>query len=231
MSISYISTRGQTAPMGFQDAVITGLAPDGGLLIPESTPDIQDELEAWAELSYQDLAFEVFRRFTDIPGEDLKDLVTESYTTFREEEIVPVVKAGPLHIAELFHGPTLAFKDVAMQFLSNVFEYILTRRNRHLNILGATSGDTGSAAIHGVHGMEHISIVMMHPDGRTSPLQEKQMTSVLDDNVFNLAVDGTFDDCQYIMKTIFTDVAFKEKFSLGAVNSVNWCRVLAQIVY
>jgi len=136
-----------------------------------------------------------------------------------------------MYILELWHGPTLAFKDVALQFLGNLFEYILEKRGGELNILGATSGDTGSAAIYGVHGKKNINIFIMHPEGRTSPIQEKQMTSVLDDNVFNLAVDGTFDDCQHLMKSIFNDVAFKHEHSLGSVNSVNWARVLAQTVY
>jgi threonine synthase len=178
------------------------------------------------------LAFEVLRLFaTDIPDEDLRKLVNDSYARFDHPEVAPSIAVGDVHILELFHGPTLAFKDVALQFLGNLFAYILERRGGRLNILGATSGDTGSAAIHGVRGKPNINIFIMHPAGRTSPLQEKQMTSVLDDNVFNLAVDGTFDDCQHIMKTTFADVPFKTEHSLGSVNSVNWARVLAQTVY
>jgi len=219
-------------PVGFQDAVMTGLAPDGGLLLPESLPDVGSKLEEWAELSYQELAFEIISLFaTDIPPSDLAELVTDSYATFDAAEVVPMVEVGGFQILELFHGPTLAFKDVALQFLGNLFEYILEQRGGQLNILGATSGDTGSAAIHGVRGKPNINIFIMHPSGRTSPLQEKQMTSVLDDNVFNLAVDGTFDDCQNIMKTTFGDVDFKTAHSLGSVNSVNWARVLAQTIY
>ncbi len=230
--MKYISTRGRMAPIGFQDAVMTGLAPDGGLLLPESLPDVGNRLEEWAELSYQELAFEIISLFaTDIPPADLAELVTDSYATFESAEVVPSVEVGDFQILELFHGPTLAFKDVALQFLGNLFEYILEQRGGKLNILGATSGDTGSAAIHGVRGKPNINIFIMHPAGRTSPLQEKQMISVLDPNVFNLAVDGTFDDCQNIMKTTFGDVAFKEAHSLGSVNSVNWARVLAQTVY
>ncbi len=230
--MKYISTRGQMAPIGFQDAVMTGLAPDGGLLLPESLPSIAGKLGAWSTLTYTDLAFEVMRLFaTDIPDEDLRQLVNDSYATFDHPEVAPSVKVGDVHVLELFHGPTLAFKDVALQFLGNLFAYILERRGGKLNILGATSGDTGSAAIHGVRGKPNINIFIMHPAGRTSPLQEKQMTSVLDDNVFNLAVDGTFDDCQHIMKTTFADVPFKTEHSLGSVNSVNWARVLAQTVY
>jgi threonine synthase len=230
--MKYISTRGQMKPIGFQDAVMTGLAPDGGLLLPESLPDVSDKLDTWADLAYADLAFEVMRLFAaDIPDEDLRNLVDKSYSCFDHPEVAPSIATGDVHILELFHGPTLAFKDVALQFLGNLFAYILEQRGGRLNILGATSGDTGSAAIHGVRGKPNINIFIMHPAGRTSPLQEKQMTSVLDDNVFNLAVDGTFDDCQHIMKTTFADVPFKKEHSLGSVNSVNWARVLAQTVY
>ena len=230
--MKYISTRGQMEPVSFLDAVMTGLAPDGGLLLPESLPDVSDELESWKNLSYQELAFEVMSLFTtDMPAADLKALIDKSYSTFRADDVTPVVPVGDLYILELWHGPTLAFKDVALQFLGNLFEYILEKRGGELNILGATSGDTGSAAIYGVHGKKNINIFIMHPEGRTSPIQEKQMTSVLDDNVFNLAVDGTFDDCQHLMKSIFNDVAFKHEHSLGSVNSVNWARVLAQTVY
>jgi threonine synthase len=230
--MKYISTRGQMAPIGFQDAVMTGLAPDGGLLLPVTLPNVADKLASWADLDYAELAFEVMRLFaTDILDEDLRKLVNDSYASFDHPEVAPSIAVGDVHILELFHGPTLAFKDVALQFLGNLFAYILERRGGQLNILGATSGDTGSAAIHGVRGKPNINIFIMHPAGRTSPLQEKQMTSVLDDNVFNLAVDGTFDDCQHIMKTTFADVPFKTEHSLGSVNSVNWARVLAQTVY
>jgi len=229
--MQYISTRGKTAPMGFQDAVITGLAPDGGLLIPAQIPQVKDKLEHWATLSYQEITFEILRLFVDLPDDDLTHLIEESYAVFRHPEVAPALPVGSVHILELFHGPTLAFKDIAMQFLSNFFEYILERTGKHLNILGATSGDTGSSAIHAVRGRDRINIFIMHPAGRVAPLQEKQMTAVLDANVFNLAVDGTFDDCQQIMKSIFSDTEFKSQYALGAVNSVNWARVMVQIVY
>jgi threonine synthase len=229
--MQYISTRGATAPMGFQDAVITGLAPDGGLLIPTSIPDARALLDDWARLSYQDITFEILRLFVDLPDDDLRDLIDRSYSTFRHPEIAPAWKVGPVHIVELFHGPTLAFKDIALQFLSNFFEYILTRRDARLNILGATSGDTGSAAIHGVRGRDRINIFIMHPHGRVAPLQEKQMTAVLDPNVHNIAIEGTFDDCQRVMKAIFNDLNFKQRYALGSINSVNWARVVVQIVY
>lgn len=230
-AIHYVSTRGQTPPMGFQDAGLEGLAPDGGLLIPDRIPDVRDRLAYWATLSYQDLTFEVLRLFVDLPEADLRTLIQRSYARFTHPEIAPAWPVGPVWILELFHGPTLAFKDVALQFLSNFFEYALEKRDGRMNILGATSGDTGSAAIHGARGRDRINIFIMHPRGRTSPLQEKQMTSVLDPNVFNIALEGTFDDCQNIMKSIFRDVDYKGRFALGAINSVNWARVLAQIVY
>lgn len=227
----YISTRGQTRPMAFQDTVLEGLAPDGGLLIPERIPDVRERLAYWATLSYQDLTFEVLRLFVDLPAADLKRLIDRAYRSFAHPEIAPAWPVGPVWILELFHGPTLAFKDIALQFLSQFFEYALEKRNARLNILGATSGDTGSAAIHGVRGQPRINIFILHPRGRVSPLQERQMTSVLDPNVFNLAIDGTFDDCQSIMKSIFRDVDFKRRYALGAINSVNWARVVTQIVY
>lgn len=230
-AIHYLSTRGQTSPMGFQDAGLEGLAPDGGLLIPDRIPDVRDRLSYWATLSYQDLTYEVLRLFVDLPPADLRPLIQRSYERFTHPEIAPAWPVGPVWMLELFHGPTLAFKDVALQFLSNFFEYALEKRDGRMNILGATSGDTGSAAIHGARGRDRINIFIMHPRGRTSPLQEKQMTSVLDDNVFNIALEGTFDDCQNIMKSIFRDVDYKGRFALGAINSVNWARVLAQIVY
>jgi threonine synthase len=230
--MKYISTRGQMEPIGFQDAVMTGLAPDGGLLLPEFIPQVAEHLEEWATLSYTELAFEIISLFADdIPPAELAELIANSYASFDTPEVTPLVELGDLFLLELFHGPTLAFKDVALQFLGNLFEYILQQRGGHLNILGATSGDTGSAAIHGVRGKADINIFIMYPNGRTSPLQERQMTSVLDKNVFNLAVDGTFDDCQRIMKTIFADTDFKTTHSLGSINSVNWARVLAQTVY
>ncbi len=218
-------------PIGFQQAVMTGMARDGGLLLPEQIPDVRDRLASWSRLSYADLAFEIMRLYSDIPEGDFRQIVRRSYEPFRHPDVTPVRCVDGLHVAELFHGPTLAFKDVALQFLGNVFEYILERSDRDLNILAATSGDTGSAAICGVRGRKRIRIFVMHPHGRVSPTQERQMTSVLDANVFNIAVEGTFDDCQRIMKTLFADLSFRDRYSLGAVNSINWARVLAQIVY
>ena len=229
----YLSTRGGIMPVRFKDAVMMGLADDGGLLLPESIPAFSaDELESWRTLTYPQLAFKVISRFVDdIPPADLQALIKRSYATFNHPEVTPIVRKDGVYILELFHGVTLAFKDVALQFLGNLFEYILQERHERLTIVGATSGDTGSAAIHGVRGKAGISIFILHPHGKTSPVQALQMTSVLDENVHNIAADGTFDDCQDIVKVLMGDLAFKQKYSLGAVNSINWARVLAQVVY
>ena len=230
--IRYISTRGEQMPLTFKDAVMTGLARDGGLLIPDAIPDVREHLEAWAQLDYQDLAFEIIRLFSDdISDDQLRTLIREAYNSFTTPEVTPVRQVGNNYILELFHGPTLAFKDVALQFLGQLFETILEERGERLNILAATSGDTGSAAIAGVRGQKRIHIFVMHPNGRVSPLQARQMTSVLDDNVFNIAIEGSFDDCQHIMKSLFNDLPTKDTYALGTVNSVNWARVLSQIVY
>jgi threonine synthase len=231
--MQYLSTRGKISPIPFTQAVLMGLAEDGGLLLPRTIPRIgSDTFNGWHKLSYAELAFEVMSRFVDdIPSSDLKDIINRSYAVFATKEVTPVVHHGDLHILELFHGPTLAFKDIALQFLGNVFEYLLNRDKSVLNILGATSGDTGSAAIYGVRGKERINIFILHPSQRVSPVQEKQMTTVLDDNVFNIAIRGSFDDAQAIVKKIFNDLEFKTKYRLGAINSINWARVLAQVVY
>ncbi len=218
--------------MEFCRAVMMGLADDGGLVIPQSIPDVRSRLDEWRKLDYPALAFEVFRQFVnDIPPADLQKLVNETYSEAFPPVVAPVVPVGDVFIMELWHGPTLAFKDIALQFLGRLFEYILLRTGGRLNILGATSGDTGSAAIAGVRGREGVNIFVMHPRGAVSRVQELQMTTVMDPNVHNLAIDGTFDDCQRIMKTLFADLDFKRRVSLGAINSVNWARVLAQIVY
>ena len=210
-----------------------GLATDGGLLLPRAIPRIgTTTYEEWQNLSYPELAFEVMSRFIDdIPESELRNIIDRSYATFDTEQVTPLVHQGPLHILELFHGPTLAFKDIALQFLGNIFEYLLEKEDSVMNILGATSGDTGSAAIYGVRGKERINIFILHPHERVSPVQEKQMTTVTDDNVFNIAIRGTFDDGQAIVKSIFNDLDFKEGHNLGAINSINWARILAQVVY
>lgn len=231
--MQYISTRGGISPISFTEAVMMGLAEDGGLLLPRAIPRIGSETYAsWQGLSYPELAFEVMSRFIDdIPNSDLRELINRSYATFDHAEVAPLVHHGSLHILELFHGPTFAFKDVALQFLGNLFEYLLEKNDAVMNIIGATSGDTGSAAIYGVRGKEKINIFILHPHKRVSPVQEQQMTTVTDGNVFNIAIRGTFDDGQAIVKAIFNDIDFKKKYSLGAINSINWARVLAQVVY
>ena len=231
--MKYISTRGQIEPVGFKDAVMMGLATDGGLLLPERIPTLSPAtMDAWRELTYQQLAFELISLYaTDIPADDLKELINRSYATFDNREITPVVHEDGVYILELFHGPTLAFKDVALQLLGNLFAYLLKERGEKMNIVGATSGDTGSAAIYGVRGKENINIFILHPHLKTSPIQALQMTTVTDANVHNIAAKGTFDDCQNIVKSLFNDLPFKEKYALGAVNSINWARVLAQVVY
>ncbi len=230
--MKYKSTRGGVAGLSFKQAVMMGLADDGGLLIPESIPLVDNRLVKWASLSYPELASEILSLFCDdIPRPALDDLVARSYASFDDDKVVPVKALQDLYVMELFHGPTLAFKDVALQLLGNLFDYILEETGTHMNILGATSGDTGSAAIAGVRGRANIDIFIMFPDGRTSPVQELQMTTITDANVHNIALEGSFDDCQGIMKTVFSDLEFKQQYQLGAVNSVNWARVLAQVVY
>lgn len=231
--MKYISTRGGIEPISFKEAVMMGLATDGGLLLPETIPSVDRlTLESWRNLPYPELAFRIISLFcSDIPPHDLKLLIDRSYQVFDHDEVTPVVKKDGVNILELFHGPTLAFKDVALQLLGNLFEYLLKEQGRKMNIVGATSGDTGSAAIYGVRGKENMAIFILHPHGKTSPVQALQMTTVLDANVHNIAVKGTFDNCQNMVKALFNDLPFKEKHALGAVNSINWARVLAQVVY
>lgn len=231
----YISTRGQVPPIGFIDAILMGLADDGGLLVPDHIPQVsEDTLKQWQGLSYTDLALEILSLYVDneIPRIDLKNLIDESYGTFRHEAVTPVRRLdGTRYVLELFHGPTFAFKDVALQFLGNLYSYVARKTNSVINILGATSGDTGASAIAGVRGKEGIRICILYPNQKVSLVQELQMTTVHDANVRNLAVEGTFDDCQRIIKELFADVAFKNKYHLRAINSINIARILAQSVY
>jgi len=222
----------------FEQAVMQGLATDGGLLVPEVIPKIPDGApEKWRGLSYQELAYEVMSLYispSDIPANELKDLINRSYSTFRDADVTPVVPLGldDLHVLELFHGPTFAFKDVALQYLGNLYEHLLQRKpGSKITVVGATSGDTGSSAIYGLRGKKGIECFIMFPDGRTSMTQRLQMISVTDPNVHNIALDGTFDDCQAHVKSMFNDAPFRAQHSLAAVNSINWARILAQIVY
>ena len=234
----YVSTRGSGPPVPFRTALMAGQAVDGGLLMPETLPDVSGELESWRDLSYQGLAFEILRRFADdVPEDDLRSLVDRAYARSRDgagfdtPEVAPLVPLGELHLLELFHGPTLAFKDLALQLLGHLFDYELERSGETLNVLGATSGDTGSAAIAALRAKSNVRVFILFPEGRTSRLQELQMTTVPDANVHCIAVEGTFDDCQRIMKTLFNDAEFKARWRLGAINSVNCVRLLAQVVY
>ncbi len=229
----YISTRGKIAPISFSETVFEGLAEDGGLIIPEAIPTLlEEEKNRWKKLSYLELALEVLKKFvTDLPWEDLKELLYKSYKIFRHPEITPVVKVGEIYILELFYGPTFTFKDIALQFLGNLFEYLLKKDNKKITILGATSGDTGSAAIYGVKGKENITIFILYPYQRISPIQALMMTTVLEPNVHNLAIIGSFDDCQSIVKSLFMDLSLKRKYRLTSINSINFARILLQIVY
>ena len=246
--LSYLSTRGADTGLSFEQVVLKGLATDGGLYIPSTIPaPPSDFLESWSNLSFEELAVEIMSLYipsSEISREELKSLVERSYSTFRVKERTPVKSLGlqdeSQYLLELFHGPTFAFKDVALQFLGNLFEFFLSRKNEkltgdqkrhHLTVIGATSGDTGSAAIYGLRGKKDIDVFILFPEGRVSPIQEAQMTTVPDKNVHCVSVEGTFDDCQDIVKSLFNDPDFSTKFSLGAVNSINWARILAQITY
>lgn len=232
----FISTRGQTAPHSFSDAVAVGLAPDGGLFVPEKLPAFDAGALARFEAlknDYAGLCFEFLRHFaTDIPAGTLRAIVQKSYTRFDAPDIAPLRRLDErLHVLELFHGPTLAFKDFALQLLGNLYEHQCAVRGECINVLGATSGDTGSAAIHGLLGKPGAAIFILYPDGRTSPLQERQMACTGAENVFALAIDGTFDDAQAALKEVFGDQAFRARHHLSAVNSINLARILAQCVY
>ncbi|HCD28341.1 MAG TPA: threonine synthase [Gammaproteobacteria bacterium] len=230
--MKYCSTRGGVSGLTFTDALLMGLASDGGLLVPEQIPDVRDNLASWRDLSFVELAQEIIALFVDdIERKDLDELIRAAYMSFDHPEVIGTKQLDAIKVVELFHGPTLAFKDVALQLLGQLFTYVLNARGQRLNILGATSGDTGSAAIAGVRGQHNIDIFILYPRGRVSPMQELQMTTVADSNVHCVAVDGSFDDCQNLMKAVFADLDFKQQYQLGAVNSVNWARVLAQIVY
>ena len=240
--MEYISTRGGMPPLRFSDILLGGLAPDGGLVMPASIPQIDnDTLQGWRGLSYAQLAFEVLSRYCDdIPADDLKRLVEETYTaeTFGTRAITPLTELeaasaerGSLLVQHLSNGPTLAFKDMAMQLLGRLFEYTLLKQDRWLNIVGATSGDTGSAAEYAMRGRQRLRVFMLSPAGRMSAFQRAQMFSLMDDNIHNIAIEGVFDDCQDLVKALASDLAFKKRHHIGSVNSINWARVVAQVVY
>jgi threonine synthase len=228
--MQYVSTRGSAPVLGFADVVLAGLATDGGLYVPESWPSLPADTSG----TYAELAAAVFAPYLggDISNEIMWRLTREAYATFRHPDVVPIVDLEPGHkLMELFHGPTLAFKDVALQLLGRIFDHILTERNEKVTIVGATSGDTGSAAIDGVKNCANVDIVILYPKGRVSDVQRRQMTTIDSPNVRTVAIDGTFDDCQDLVKAMFNDAPFREKHNLSAVNSINWARVMAQVVY
>lgn len=234
--MKYISTRGATAHKTFSEVLLMGLAPDGGLMLPESYPQISGEtLAQWRGLSYPELAFEIMSLFiSDVPADDLRDIIHRTYTAevFGSADITPVrTLSDGLKIQALSNGPTLAFKDMAMQFLGNMFEYVLDKEGKQLNILGATSGDTGSAAEYALRGKKGIQVFMLSPEGKMSAFQRAQMYSLQDENIHNIAVKGMFDDCQDIVKAVQSDMSFKEQYHIGTVNSINWGRIAAQVVY
>jgi threonine synthase len=231
----YRSTRGADATLDFEQVTLAGLAPDGGLYMPEKWPQLsRDEIAALAGLSYVETAVRVMRPFVgDAFGEDeLRALCTQAYGRFAHRAVTPLAQLDERHwVLELFHGPTLAFKDVALQLLGLFFERFLSERDTHLTVIGATSGDTGSAAIDALAGRAKVDIFMLHPQGRVSDVQRRQMTTVKAPNVHNIAVEGTFDDAQALVKAMFGNASFASRFSLSAVNSINWARLMAQIVY
>ncbi len=234
--MKYISTRGLAPALSFEEVVLTGLAPDGGLYVPETLPTFtREEIASWAGLSYQELAFNVMKPFVAgaVSDEDFKQIIADAYATFRHDAIAPLVQTGHNEwILELFQGPTLAFKDFALQFLGHLLDHLLKKRNQKVVVMGATSGDTGSAAIEGCRRCDNIDIFIMHPHNRVSNVQRRQMTTVLAPNVFNIALEGNFDDCQNMVKASFGDQSFlPDGRQLVAVNSINWARIMAQIVY
>jgi threonine synthase len=241
--MNYISTRGQSPAQSFCDILLGGLAPDGGLYLPESYPQVSAaELAEWRELPYHALALKILLKFVDdIPACDLKMLADRTYSANVYRHCRPGCDAGDItplttlepgfHLLELSNGPTLAFKDMAMQLLGHLFEYVLEKRGESINILGATSGDTGSAAEYAMRGKHKVKVFMLSPEGKMSAFQRAQMYSLQDANIFNIAVRGMFDDAQDIVKAVSNDAVFKAKYRIGAVNSINWARVMAQVVY
>ncbi len=233
--MKYISTRGQAPALGFEDAMLSGLARDGGLYVPAQWPHLgADEIAAFAGLRYEEVAFRVMKPFIGDTYEDdeFRDIIARAYQGFRHEARCPIVQIGENDfLLELHHGPTLAFKDVAMQLIGQMFEASLKRRGERVTIVGATSGDTGSAAIEAFRGLDAVDVFIMFPNGRVSEVQRRQMTTPADANVHALSVDGDFDDCQALLKDMFNDFAFRDEVHLAGVNSINWARVLAQVVY
>ena len=234
-NIKYSSTRGKSVELLFKDVIFEGLAPDGGLYVPETWPKLEKEtLSRFSGMSYQQIAFEVISPYIDssLSDDDLKNIIDKAYSSFDHPEITPLNKINDnKYLLELFHGPTYAFKDVAMQFISQLMGFYLKQEDRSLNILGATSGDTGAAAIESFKNIKSVKIFILHPYNKISEVQRKFMTTIKSDNVFNIAVKGSFDDCQNIIKQIFSDQSYKKNNNLTAINSINWARIMCQIVY
>lgn len=234
-SVQYVSTRGEAPELGFEDVLLTGLARDGGLYVPKSWPQISaEDMRGLRGLSYQDVAFHVVSKFTGnaIPGADLKQMVAEAYATFGHPAVTPLRQMDSNQwLLELFHGPTLAFKDVAMQLLARLMDWSLNNRGSHATIVGATSGDTGGAAIDAFKNSRNATTVILHPHGRVSDVQRRQMTTVDSPAIHNIAIEGNFDDCQAIVKALFNDLKFRDSVNLAGVNSINWARIMAQVVY
>ena len=232
--MKYVSTRDNSKEYNFEEVFIKGLADDGGLYVPTFLRKYthQDLLEL-KNLSYNELSTKIISQFLSdfISKEDLSSLVKKSYSTFREKDVVKISSIGKLKLLELFHGPTLAFKDVAMQFIGNLYEYYLSKNDKKINIVVATSGDTGAAAINAIKGKSNLNIFVLHPNNRISSVQRKLMTTVEEKNVFNIAIDGNFDDCQNIVKSMFSDLEFSKSINMSGVNSINWARIIAQAVY
>jgi len=232
--MKYISTRNNKETFEFKDVFIKGLADDGGLFIPESlTKYSETEINSFAKLEYSDLAKKIISTFIgDFMSEnDVSNIIDKSYSVFRKKNVVNLIKVGDRSVLELFHGPTLAFKDVAMQLLGNFYEYYLNNENQKINIVVATSGDTGAAAIDAIKGKKNVNIFVLHPHNRVSSVQRKLMTTVKDENVFNIAINGNFDDCQNLVKSMFADKNFSNEINMSGVNSINWARIIAQSVY
>ncbi|MCB5202970.1 threonine synthase [Neorhizobium sp. T786] len=233
--MEYISTRGEAPALGFRDALMAGLARDGGLYVPREWPTLtKREIRALRGKPYQEVAFEILRRFTgdEIPADSLRSMIDEAYATFRHPAVAPLVQTGPNDfILELFHGSTLAFKDVAMQLLARLMDYVLAERGEHATIVGATSGDTGGAAIDAFAGRDRTDIFIFFPKGKVSAVQQRQMTTSTASNVHAVAVEGNFDDCQNLVKEMFNDATFRDRVKLSGVNSINWARIMAQVVY
>ncbi|NVK34422.1 MAG: threonine synthase [Rhodobacteraceae bacterium] len=233
--MKYFSTRGEAPILGFSDVLLQGLARDGGLYLPQEWPTFSAEkIASFAGKPYADVAFEVIQPFVggEIPDDDLRAMIEEAYATFRHEAVTPLVQIAPNRfVLELFHGPTLAFKDVAMQLIGRLMDYVLEKRDLRATIVGATSGDTGGAAIEAFRGRDRTDIFILFPEGKVSPVQRRQMTTPTESNVHSLALDGNFDDCQSILKGMFNHSAFRDRVRLSGVNSINWARIVAQVVY